>query len=316
MSQEQNPNTNNTPAKPTTPTSTTADHTPSPSPSHAASPAPLFSPRLPHPPTPDPPHRSPSLHHPSPPKTIHPSHATGDAGIESPVGDGGSAGGGRGLEGTKSGAADGAREKIGGFDWEGLEGRFWDRMEECGRVEEGVGREFEELVQVCVCGGGVLARSFFLAFFRRAGGRRRRRFLACCGVGAYKASRFLKRGRRLALRVRRRGRGSGLSLSLSLSGGLGRDGSLPSRVGESLADSSMAGYGREWPSSSKEKKVWRRSGYIVRLYLSLPPLTSLRASRSPLMLPLQMSKSSKPSRVRLPSSAPPEAFTTAIAAAD
>ena len=112
---------------------------------------------------------------------------------------------------------DGAREQIGAFDWEGLEGRFWDRMEECGRVEEGVGREFEELVQVCVWGGVLALHLVFLLSPGWAGGRRRRRFLACCGVGAYDASRFLKRGRRLALWVRRRGRGSGLSLSLSLS---------------------------------------------------------------------------------------------------
>ena len=59
---------------------------------------------------------------------------------------------------------DGPGEKIGAFDWEGLEGRFWDRMEECRGVEEGVGREFEELVQVCLCGGGFCV--FFLAVFR------------------------------------------------------------------------------------------------------------------------------------------------------
>lgn len=56
-----------------------------------------------------------------------------------------------------------AKERLEGFDWEGLEERFGERMEECRRVEEGVKGEFEELVQVgfCVCfvwvsfGGGV-----------------------------------------------------------------------------------------------------------------------------------------------------------------
>lgn len=41
-----------------------------------------------------------------------------------------------------------AKGEIEGFDWEGLEGRFWERMEECRRVEEGVVGEFRELVEV------------------------------------------------------------------------------------------------------------------------------------------------------------------------
>ncbi len=53
---------------------------------------------------------------------------------------------------------DNAKEKIGEFDWEGLEGRFWGRMEECRRVEEGVMREFGELVKVC----GVPFSGFFI----------------------------------------------------------------------------------------------------------------------------------------------------------
>lgn len=58
-------------------------------------------------------------------------------------GDGGGNGSGSGKN-----EMDDAKEKIEAFDWEGLEGRFWDRMEECRKVEEGVREEFEELVEV------------------------------------------------------------------------------------------------------------------------------------------------------------------------
>lgn len=59
----------------------------------------------------------------------------------------------KGLHGNekedgKQNNMDSAKEMLEVFDWEGLEERFWERMEECRRVEEGVKREFEELVQV------------------------------------------------------------------------------------------------------------------------------------------------------------------------
>ena len=62
---------------------------------------------------------------------------------------------------------DDAKEKIEAFDWEGLEGRFWDRMEECRKVEEGVREEFGELVEVgwafllSLLLFGVFTRGFF-----------------------------------------------------------------------------------------------------------------------------------------------------------
>ncbi len=43
-----------------------------------------------------------------------------------------------------------AKEQIEPFDWEDLEERFWERMEECRRVEEGVMGEWGECVEVCL----------------------------------------------------------------------------------------------------------------------------------------------------------------------
>ena len=61
-----------------------------------------------------------------------------------------------GLDGGRKNDMDDAKEKIGEFDWEGLEGRFWARMEEFGRVEEGIMDDFAELMEVRL--------SFFLGF--------------------------------------------------------------------------------------------------------------------------------------------------------
>ena len=60
-------------------------------------------------------------------------------------------GGGGGMNSMED-----AKEEIEAFDWEGLEGRFWDRMEECRKVEEGIREEFAGLIQVC--------RFFFFSF--------------------------------------------------------------------------------------------------------------------------------------------------------
>lgn len=69
----------------------------------------------------------------------------------------GQAGNGLSGEGDADGSAGGkemdnmedAKEPVEEFDWEGLEGRFWDRMDECRRVEEGLREEFEEVIKVC-----------------------------------------------------------------------------------------------------------------------------------------------------------------------
>lgn len=71
----------------------------------------------------------------------------GDASNEGQVKDNMS-GEGEGLEGSGRNNMDSAKEKLDGFDWVGLEERFWGRMEECRRVEEGVTAEFGELVEV------------------------------------------------------------------------------------------------------------------------------------------------------------------------
>ena len=60
----------------------------------------------------------------------------------------GSGDGGGNGSGSGKNEMDDAKEKIEAFDWEGLEGRFWDRMDECRKVEEGVREEFGELVEV------------------------------------------------------------------------------------------------------------------------------------------------------------------------
>ena len=61
---------------------------------------------------------------------------------------------GQELDGGGKINTENAKEKLEDFDWEGLEERFWVRMEECRRVEEGIRGEFEELIQVC---GNLLA---------------------------------------------------------------------------------------------------------------------------------------------------------------
>lgn len=49
---------------------------------------------------------------------------------------------------NKKNNMDDAKERIEAFDWEELEGRFWDKMEECRKVEEGIMEEFKELMEV------------------------------------------------------------------------------------------------------------------------------------------------------------------------
>lgn len=51
--------------------------------------------------------------------------------------------------GGKKNNMEDAKERVEEFDWEGLEGRFWDRMDECRRVEEGLREDFEEVIKVC-----------------------------------------------------------------------------------------------------------------------------------------------------------------------
>ena len=70
---------------------------------------------------------------------------------------------GQELEGGAKINMENAKEKLEDYDWEGLEERFWVKMEECKRVEEGIRGEFEELIQVC----GDLLPPFLLweAFF-------------------------------------------------------------------------------------------------------------------------------------------------------
>ena len=55
---------------------------------------------------------------------------------------------GQELDGSGKINMENAKEKLEDFDWEGLEERFWVKMEECRRVEEGIRGEFEELIQV------------------------------------------------------------------------------------------------------------------------------------------------------------------------
>ena len=70
-----------------------------------------------------------------------------NTGNEDQAGDGVSAEG-QELEGSGKINMENAKEKLEDFDWEGLEERFWVKMEECKRVEEGIRGEFEELIQV------------------------------------------------------------------------------------------------------------------------------------------------------------------------
>lgn len=84
--------------------------------------------------------------------------AAGDAGgSEAPPADGEGVAS-DGVVGARN-DMDGAKERIEEFDWEGLEGRFWGRMEECRRLEEGLRGEFGELVEV---GAGVFSFVFLL----------------------------------------------------------------------------------------------------------------------------------------------------------
>lgn len=77
-------------------------------------------------------------------------HPDDGAANESQIGDGLN---GQGQEedagGKKNNTMEDAKERVEEFDWEGLEGRFWDRMDECRRVEEGLKEDFEEVIKVC-----------------------------------------------------------------------------------------------------------------------------------------------------------------------
>ena len=52
------------------------------------------------------------------------------------------------LDGSGENNMENAKEKIEEFDWDGLEERFWGKMEECRRVEERIMGEFGELIEV------------------------------------------------------------------------------------------------------------------------------------------------------------------------
>lgn len=70
-----------------------------------------------------------------------------NAGEEGQVGDVLSSEGQR-LDGSGRNSMENAKEKIEEFDWDGLEERFWGKMEECRRVEERIMGEFGELIEV------------------------------------------------------------------------------------------------------------------------------------------------------------------------
>lgn len=55
---------------------------------------------------------------------------------------------GQGLDESGKNNMDDAKEKLEEFDWKSLEERFWCRMEECRKTEDGIMGEFGELVQV------------------------------------------------------------------------------------------------------------------------------------------------------------------------
>ena len=142
----------------------------------------------------------------------------GNAGHEDQLG-GGVSGEGQEVEGGAKINMESAKEKLEDFDWEGLEERFWVKMEECRRVEEGIRGEFEELIQVC---GDLLARVLLWeAFFSVmvllslcVGGLGDGWFLVGFG-GCADENRYSMRGRLLALLVKKRGLGSGIYLSSS-----------------------------------------------------------------------------------------------------
>ena len=80
--------------------------------------------------------------------SVQPSEGMDNAGHED-QGGGGVSGEGQELDGDRKINMKNAKEKLEDFDWEGLEERFWVKMEECKKVEEGIRAEFEELIQVC-----------------------------------------------------------------------------------------------------------------------------------------------------------------------
>lgn len=55
---------------------------------------------------------------------------------------------GQGLDPSGNNNTDNPQEPIEEFDWDGLEERFWAKMEECKKVEEGLMEEFGELIEV------------------------------------------------------------------------------------------------------------------------------------------------------------------------
>ncbi|CAD6573389.1 MAG: hypothetical protein ASARMPREDX12_006005 [Alectoria sarmentosa] len=153
MSQEQTPNT----PKANTTNHTTTDHISTPTSAQGA-PPPLFSGRLSPSSNPDFPRRSSSLQ-PSSPGA--PSSKTTDTSVDQPSDSMGDANAGEGvqvgnvlsseeqrLDGSGENNMENAKEKIEEFDWDGLEERFWGKMEECRRVEERIMGEFGELIEV------------------------------------------------------------------------------------------------------------------------------------------------------------------------
>lgn len=118
---------------------------------------------------------------------------------------------GQGLDPSGNNNMDNPQEPIEEFDWDGLEERFWAKMEECKKVEEGLMEEFGELIEVC-----------FLSFLHRPvrnGGASSTGGSFAEGIGATgrclrmwaDGGRSSMRGRLLVLWVRRRGPASGIA---------------------------------------------------------------------------------------------------------
>ncbi|KAM0799132.1 hypothetical protein BDR22DRAFT_340466 [Usnea florida] len=156
MSQGTDPNTPEAANTVNHNTATTDNRIRSPTPTPAqGAPNPLLSHQLSPSPNPTFPRRSSSLQpsSPGPPSSktadMSAQHSEGmdNTGHENQVGDGVS-GEGQELDGVGKINMENAKEKLEDFDWEGLEERFWVKMEECRRVEEGIRGEFEELIQV------------------------------------------------------------------------------------------------------------------------------------------------------------------------